>query len=55
MKTSRWSITPVVLVGFGAAMLLVLVGGLAALREQTETFRAGDRSRLKDGLPPSRH
>jgi hypothetical protein len=30
-------------VGFGAAMLLVSHGGLAALREQMETFRAADR------------
>lgn len=45
MKTSRWAITPSVLVGFGVAILLVLVGGLAALYEQAEVFRAGDRSR----------
>lgn len=44
-RKSRWAVTPGVLGALVLAIVLVLAGGLAALRENGETFRAGDRSR----------
>lgn len=44
-RSSRWTLAPLALIGFGLAALLVLAGGLAALHEHRESRNAGDWAR----------